>query len=80
MKIKSIEPVGRENVYNMEVESHHNFAVNGGFVVHNCDAARYFVAGRPSPTPIAQPQKIYNFDFERPKPSPSGYGDEVKVI
>ena len=26
----------------MEVEQHHNFAVNGGLIVHNClDAIRY---------------------------------------
>jgi PBSX family phage terminase large subunit len=49
-------------------------------LTHSVDAARYFVAGRPSPTPIAQPQKKYNFDFERPKPSPSGYGDETRVL
>lgn len=29
-------------MYNMEVERFHNFAVNGGLIVHNCiDAARY---------------------------------------
>ena len=28
--------------YNMEVKDHHNFAVEGGFIVHNCiDACRY---------------------------------------
>lgn len=28
----------------MEVDDHHNFAVNGGFIVHNCmDALRYAV-------------------------------------
>ena len=28
----------------MEVEDNHNFAVNGGLVVHNCaDALRYYV-------------------------------------
>lgn len=31
-------------VYNMEVDEHHNFAVNGGIIVHNCmDSMRYFV-------------------------------------
>lgn len=31
-------------VYNMEVADNHNFAVNGGLIVHNCmDAIRYFV-------------------------------------
>nr|DAU19314.1 MAG TPA: DNA polymerase III, alpha subunit [Caudoviricetes sp.] len=27
----------------MEVRNHHNYAVNGGFILHNCDALRYFV-------------------------------------
>lgn len=35
-KIKSIKPAGYQDVYNMEVEKHHNFAVNGGLIVHNC--------------------------------------------
>lgn len=45
--INKIEKVGRADVYNMEVENHHNFAVNGGFIVHNCmDADRYFAMKR----------------------------------
>ena len=41
-KVKRIIPDGIEDVYNMEVEDHHNFSVNGGFIVHNClDALRY---------------------------------------
>ena len=43
-KVKSIKFVGYADVYNMEVESHHNFAVNGGLIVHNC---RYGVMSRP---------------------------------
>ena len=40
--VKNIKPAGHADVYNMEVESHHNFAVNGGTIVHNCiDSARY---------------------------------------
>ncbi|KEH90607.1 hypothetical protein [Clostridium botulinum] len=43
-KIKGIKYLGKEDVYNMEVENHHNFSVNGGLIVHNCmDALRYFV-------------------------------------
>jgi len=43
--IESIEFDGIEDVYNMEVEDNHNFAVNGGLIVHNCmDNIRYFVA------------------------------------
>lgn len=36
--------MGTEPVYNMEVDGTHCFAVNGGIVVHNCDALRYLVA------------------------------------
>lgn len=42
--IKSIRKVGKADVYNMEVEDNHNFAIEGGLIVHNCmDATRYFV-------------------------------------
>ena len=42
--IKSVRKVKSEPVYNMEVEDNHNFAINGGLIVHNCaDATRYFV-------------------------------------
>lgn len=41
-KIKKIRRLPAEPVYNMEVEQHHNFAVNGGLIVHNCiDSLRY---------------------------------------
>ena len=42
VQVKSIRYVGRCDVYNMEVDKYHNFAVNGGLIVHNCiDAVRY---------------------------------------
>lgn len=42
--IASIKPIGKQPVYNMEVDEYHNFSVNGGIIVHNCmDATRYFV-------------------------------------
>lgn len=42
--IKSIEDDGYEDVYNMEVDDVHNFAVNGGYIVHNCmDSMRYMM-------------------------------------
>lgn len=45
--ISKIEKLGHADVYNMEVENHHNLAVNGGFIVHNCmDADRYFAMKR----------------------------------
>lgn len=44
VKIAKIEKDIQEPVYNMEVDDNHNFAVNGGLIVHNCmDATRYFV-------------------------------------
>lgn len=42
--IASIKPIGKQPVYNMEVDEYHNFSVNGGIIVHNCmDSTRYFV-------------------------------------
>ena len=41
--IESIKSVGREPVYNMEVKDLHNYSVNGGVILHNCDALRYRV-------------------------------------
>lgn len=44
VKVTGVHPDGIEDVYNMEVEDTHCFAVNGGLIVHNCmDATRYFV-------------------------------------
>ena len=41
--ISKIEIEPNEDVYNMEVMGTHNFAVNGGVIVHNCmDDIRYF--------------------------------------
>jgi hypothetical protein len=40
--VDSIEYIGREDVYNLEVERYHNFSINGGLIVHNSiDACRY---------------------------------------
>lgn len=40
--IKKLRYAGKADVYNMEVDAHHNFSVNGGLIVHNCmDAMRY---------------------------------------
>lgn len=41
MKIKSITPCGRETVYNMTVDVHHNYLISGGIILKNCDALRY---------------------------------------
>ena len=37
VKIEAIEELSElEDVYNLEVENTHCFAVNGGFIIHNC--------------------------------------------
>ena len=42
VRVRRIRKTAAEPVYNMEVERFHNFAVNGGLIVHNCiDSARY---------------------------------------
>lgn len=42
-KVAAIEFDGYEDVYNMEVDGTHCFAVSGGLIVHNCmDEIRYF--------------------------------------
>lgn len=42
--VAKIEIEPNEDVYNMEVIGTHNFAVNGGVIVHNCmDECRYLV-------------------------------------
>lgn len=42
VRVKAVRRRPAEPVYNMEVERFHNFAVNGGLIVHNCiDSSRY---------------------------------------
>lgn len=56
VKVISIKHIGKQPVFNMEVEKHHNFCVNGGLVVHNCfDSVGYallaYHKGRSKPVP-----------------------------
>jgi hypothetical protein len=45
------EPAGTADVYNLEVEDTHDFAVAGGIIVHNCgDDARYQVMAAAPPS------------------------------
>ncbi len=47
-KIKSIKLCGVENVYNMEVDEHHNFSICNGLIVHNSmDELRYYIMSKP---------------------------------
>ena len=42
MKVKSIKYAGKSDVYNLEVDDTHDFAVGSGVIVHNCyDEWRY---------------------------------------
>lgn len=55
MRVKSIRPAGTADVYNMEVEGTHDFAVGNGIIVHNCyDELRYVCMENP----IAPPQRV----------------------
>lgn len=48
MRVKAIEPAGVADVYNMEVEDTHDFAVANGVIVHNCyDECRYVLMEAP---------------------------------
>ena len=42
MRLLSRESNGKQRVYDLYVYGTHNFTVNGGIVVHNCDALRYW--------------------------------------
>lgn len=42
VRVVLVEYIGKQDVYNLEVDDHHNFSVNDGLIVHNCcDALRY---------------------------------------
>ena len=58
MKVKDIRPAGAADVYNLEVEETHDFAVESGIIVHNCyDELRYVCMKNPiSPPPAAEPK------------------------
>lgn len=63
VKVKSIKPAGKADVYNMEVETTHSFVVQNGVVAHNCyDETRYFLMSRPiaPTTPKTKPVKAWN--------------------
>lgn len=66
MKVKRITKIPNEDVYNMYVDKHNNFAVNGGLIVHNCDSLRYFAImrqGVSAPPPQEIPYEEYT-EFE----------------
>ena len=63
MKIKSINPAGTADVYNMEVEGTHSFAVAGGLIVHNCyDELRYVCMKNPIAPRQNKPPELVIYD------------------
>lgn len=57
LRIVAIRPLPPEDVYNMEVDDTHDFAVEGGIIVHNCyDSIRYGLMTRPW-APYVEPEK-----------------------
>lgn len=62
----------------MEVEKHHNFAVEGGLIVHNCiDATRYALCDwivKDKPKEIDNRTTEQKFFNEKPKPNAFGVG------
>ena len=82
-KVKTIRYIGEQDVYNMEVESHHNFSVNGGLIIHNC---RYALMSRPRPAP--EPQQELSGVYALGELRMMGYSDaqirrlrdKVKII
>ena len=61
---KVLYEAGYADVYNMEVEGNHNFAINGGLIVHNCmDSMRYFV--KTMRIAVKREQKYYSIIEER---------------
>jgi hypothetical protein len=45
-KVVSITPAGREDVYNMTVDTYHNYLIEGGIILKNCDGLRYLLRAR----------------------------------
>lgn len=63
-KIKSIKKIENQDVYNLYVTKNHNFAINGGLMVHNCDALRYACTSYtflPDGLPTARQQRTFNY-------------------
>ncbi len=46
IKVKSVERAGTAAVYNMTVDEYHNYIIEGGIVLKNCDALRYYCITR----------------------------------
>lgn len=59
MRVKSVKPAGKADVYNMEVDGTHSFVIQGGVISHNCaDETRYMCMSRPIKPIIPAERKI----------------------
>lgn len=69
MKVKAIRLAGAADVYNLEVEETHDFAVESGIIVHNCyDELRYVCMKNPispRPRPVETPRPYNPLDTEQ---------------
>ena len=62
MFVKSVTPIGKKPVFNMEVKETHDFAVENGTIIHNCyDALRYILTA--SPMPGTEPRDVPKSNF-----------------
>lgn len=82
VRVRSVRKVGQADVYNMEVDEAHNFAIQGGLIVHNClESLRYGLMSRPSPKTIRPvPQMVGNlyidpFNQRRTQPRSTNFYD-----
>ena len=48
-------------------------------ITHAPDAIRYFAAASPHAPPLKKPAPSYHFSCQKPKPSPTGLGERIKV-
>lgn len=63
MKVKSVSFAGYADVYNMEVEETHDFAVESGIIAHNCyDELRYVCMKNPIAPRDNKPPRLVVYD------------------
>ena len=55
-EVISIEPIGYQTVYDIEVDKFNNFALSSGIFVHNCGAGRWYVGFGTDGSNFALPQ------------------------
>lgn len=59
MRVKSVKPAGKADVYNMEVDGTHSFVIQGGVISHNCaDETRYMCMSRPIKPLIPEERRV----------------------